>query len=99
MWVHEYATNSINKIRGDNMLKQILDMFYAESNSCLTKQELSGYFYGTYDMLFIMVSNNIISQSAYVYLIKKIEKTKGILLYQKFKNVNYLNWLEKTGRL
>ena len=81
------------------MLKQILNMFCKESNDCLTKQELNGYFYATYDMLFIMVSNNIISQCAYMYLIKKLEKKKGILMYQKFKNVGYLNWLEKTGRL
>lgn len=81
------------------MLKQMLNMFYVESNDCLTKQELNGYFYATYDMLFIMASNNVISQWAYMYLIKKIEKTKGILLYQKFNSVGYLNWLEKTGRL
>ena len=81
------------------MLKQILSMFYVESNDCLTKQELNGYFYGTYDMLFIMASSGIISQCTYMYMIKKIEKTKGILLYQKFNSVGYLNWLEKTGRL
>ena len=81
------------------MLKQILNMFCNESNDCLTKQESNGYFYENYGMLFIMVSNNSISQGAYIYVIKKMEKKKGILMYQKFKNVGYLNWLEKIGRV
>lgn len=98
--MREYATNSINKNKEvDNMLKQMLIMFWEEGSNSITRHELNGYFYGFYDVLFIMVSNNCITQCAYNYLIKKMEKIKGILMYQKFSDVGYLNRLEKVGRL
>lgn len=81
------------------MLKQILNMFNEESSNCRSKQELNGYFYASYDMLFIMACNNSISQCAYEYLIKKMEKVKGILMFQKFQDVGYLSRLEEAGRL
>ena len=81
------------------MLKQILNMFYNESANCTTKEELNGYYYASYDMLFIMACNNTISQCAYEYLLKKMEKIKSILMLQKFNDVNYLLRLEDAGRL
>ena len=81
------------------MLKQIIEMFYNESRNCITKEELNGYYYASYDMLFIMVCNNVISQCAYEYLLKKMEKIKSILMFQKFNDVNYLFRLEESGRL
>ena len=81
------------------MLKQIMSMFYNESSNCTTKEELNGYYYASYDMLFIMVCNKAISQCAYEYLLKKMEKIKRMLMFQKFNDVNYLLRLEESGRL
>lgn len=81
------------------MLKQLIFMFWEEGDNAISRHELNGYFYGYYDVLFIMVSNNCITQCAYEYLLKKMEKIKAILMFQKFKDVGYINRLEKAGRL
>lgn len=81
------------------MLKQLIFMFWKEGSNARTKHELNGYFYGYYDVLFIMTASNCISQCTYEYMTKKLEKIRGILMFQRFKDVGYLNRLEKAGRM
>lgn len=81
------------------MLKQILNIYYKEANRLTSKDELSGYFYSTCDMLYIMVSNHVISQCGYEYMLKKTEKIKCLIDYKKFNDVNYLLRLEEAGKL
>lgn len=81
------------------MLKQLLNIYNEEANRLKTKEELTGYFYATCDMLYIMVSNHAITQCAYEYLLKRTEKIKCIIDYKKFNDVGYLLRLEKAGKL
>lgn len=81
------------------MLKQLLNMFNREASNCRSKEELNGYFYASYDMLFVLACSNFISQCAYEYLLKKMERARGFLMFEKFQDVGYLRRLEEVGRL
>ena len=81
------------------MIKDILTRYKVEIGRSFTEEEVNGYYYASCDMLFTMNLYFCISDVVYRYLLRKMKVIRALVMYQEFKEVRYLNRLERMHEL